>query len=170
MVVVDGVEGKEYHDIGAPIFSPDSQHIAYAADEGGPGWKDRVVVDGVEGKEYDGAPSESITFSPDSKRVAYIARLGDKHVAVVDGIEGKEYENIAPFLAFSPNSRHVVYEAARGGPYWAGIEGKVWVVIDGNEGKEYDWCSGMVFDAPDKLRMLTIRNNEIFRVEIEVTE
>lgn len=49
------------------------------------------MVDGVEGKEYDGLGGGMLTFSPDSKRVAYWARRGDRWLVVLDGVEGPEY-------------------------------------------------------------------------------
>jgi len=49
LVVVDGVEGKEYDGIGALLFSRGSKRVAYAAKRG---QKWLVVVDGFEGKEY----------------------------------------------------------------------------------------------------------------------
>ena len=50
--MVDGVEGAEYEMIGTGtlIFSPDSKHLAYAAQRDG---KWRVVVDDVEGELYE---------------------------------------------------------------------------------------------------------------------
>ena len=73
LVVVDGVEGKEYDGIGKGtlVFSPDSKRVAYEAQRGG---KWLVVVDGVEGKEYDGIVEGTLVFSPDSKRVAYVSK------------------------------------------------------------------------------------------------
>jgi hypothetical protein len=55
----------------------------------------------VEGKEYEGGDVlgiggsfilgvEKLTFSPDSKRVAYVAARGKKEFVVVDGVEGEE--------------------------------------------------------------------------------
>ncbi|HUV03977.1 MAG TPA: hypothetical protein VMX94_02590 [Armatimonadota bacterium] len=80
LVVVDGAEGKEYDGTSIPIFSPDSNHIAYEARRG---HKWLVVVDRAEGKEYDHV--ESPVFSSDSKRIAYRAKRGDKWLVVVDG-------------------------------------------------------------------------------------
>jgi hypothetical protein len=112
-------------------------------------------------------------FSPDSKRVAYGARLGEKMFVVVDGVEGKEYYGIGKeyygivkdTLVFSPDSNRIAYGATRGG--------KSLVVVDGVEGKEYDDIvkgSRLVFDSPTKLHTLAIRDKELFLVEIEITE
>ncbi len=48
------------------------------------------MVDGKEGKQYDMVLEG--TFSPDGKRFAYTARVGDKWSVVLDGVEGKQYE------------------------------------------------------------------------------
>jgi hypothetical protein len=118
-------------------------------------------VDGVEGKEYDGVGG--VVFSPDSQRVAYMARRGDKVLVVMDGVEGKEYDAIGVYPVFSPDSKRVAYEAKRGG--------KQLVAVDGVEGKEYDRFlegSRLVFDSPSQLHTLARRGNEILRVEIEI--
>ncbi len=51
-----------------------------------------VVVDGKEAKRYDGIGT--LIFSPDSKRMAYVAGAGNKYFVVVDGKEGKQYDSI----------------------------------------------------------------------------
>jgi hypothetical protein len=107
---------------------------------------------------------ESLTVSPDSKHLAYVARRGEKLFVVVDGKEGKEYDGIgAGTLIFSPDSKHLAYVAIRGE--------KRFVVVDGKEGKEYDFflCgSKFVFDSPKSFHTLAFRGIEIFRVEVEI--
>ena len=51
-----------------------------------------VVVDGEEGRQYDSISYNSLIFSPDSKRVAYGAKMGEKCFVVVDGDEGRQYK------------------------------------------------------------------------------
>ncbi len=70
--------------------------------------------------------SELFKVSPDSKRVAYGAKVGDKVLVVVDGKEGKPYHGIGS-LIFSPDSKRVAY-GAKVGDKWL-------VVVDGKEGK-----------------------------------
>ena len=53
------------------LASPDSQHLAYTASQGG---KLIVVVDGKPGSTYDGIKDGSPLFSPDSQHVAYARR------------------------------------------------------------------------------------------------
>jgi len=231
-VVVDGEEKKEYDGIAESslIFSPDSKHLAYAVMSGG---KWFVVVDGEEKKEYDGIGKGTLQFSPDSKRVVYVVpgrgyrkdpypgylgRRIRKGLVVIDGKEGKEYDDIGsniwvalidgPLafvmvgnLLFSPDSKHLAYAAMSGdnlfvvvdgeegkeyggvdGPifsmdskrvaYIARRDGKNFVVVDGVEGTKYDAFldSKFVFDSPKLLHALALRNNEIFRVEVEIVE
>ena len=55
------------------LFSPDSQHVAYAAIKGD---KQFVVVDGKEGTRYDGLSGKGIIFdSPDTFH--YLAAKGN---------------------------------------------------------------------------------------------
>jgi len=106
-----------------------------------------VVVDGVEGKGYDGI-GRGLAFSPDSKRIAYITKRGNKWAVVVDGlprptvtgarqnmaptrVEGRGYDGILDgSLVFSPDSTRVAYAAKRGGR-WV-------VVVNRREGRGYD--------------------------------
>ncbi|MFH1009684.1 MAG: hypothetical protein V1784_00440, partial [bacterium] len=131
------------------VVSPDGRRVAYVARRRD---KQVVVVDGQEGKEYDKIGILSLEFSPDGKRVAYRALRGDKQLVVVDGQEGKEYNEIgegdpifssdATYLdsvldkfqqrtpIFSPDGKRFAYRAQRGYMHL--------VVVDGQEGKEYD--------------------------------
>ena len=79
LVVVDGVEGKEYDAIGDPVFSPDSKRVAYGAWRGGRWW---VVVDGVEGKEYDGFMKGSRLVFDSPSQFHTLAQRGDEFLRV----------------------------------------------------------------------------------------
>jgi len=174
--VVDGVEGKGYDEIAAHIvlpggfqvgggpmltFSPNSARLAYGAERDG---RRFAVIDGVEGNEYDRI--QDLTFSLDSKHCAYAAKRGDKWLLVVDSAEGKEYDDIGTeSLVFSPDSKRLAYVAMRGGK-WR-------IAVNGIEGKEYhEFLEGgrLVFDSPTKFHTLARRGDEIFLVEIEITE
>jgi roadblock/LC7 domain-containing protein len=176
--VANGKEGKSYDAISRLLFSPDGKRLAYLADAGE---KKIVVVDGGEGKPYasiveaelmkqkHGCKDEvcwdafyaekPFLFSPDGKRVAYVAKVGEKRLnvsekwsVVVGGVEQRPYDGIGD-LNFSPSSRHVAYVA--------GAEAKQFVVVDGDEGKQYD---GLVkgtrceFDSPNQLHYLAKKN------------
>jgi len=136
--VVDGVEGKRYGEIGPfVLFSPDSRRVLFIATEGNrrgiPVGRSRIVLDGVDGAEYSGngysGPHGNITFSPDSKRLAFTVWDGRTMKAVVDAVEGRTYERVRS-LGFSPDSRRVGYAAT--------VAGRQTFVVDGSESQPSD--------------------------------
>jgi len=46
-----------------------------------------VVINGEEGEKYDGIEIWSLIFSPDSQRIAYVAKKGENWFVVIDGKE-----------------------------------------------------------------------------------
>jgi len=100
---------------------------------------------------------ESFKASPDGRRVAYVAKAGNKMFVVVDGKEEKRYDGIGKgSLIFSPDSKRVAY-VAKSADKW-------FVVVDGKEEKEYDSISmfsrlkdvgvkGSVIFSPDGKRV-----------------
>ncbi|MDI6741367.1 MAG: hypothetical protein QMD11_01415, partial [Smithella sp.] len=79
---------------------------------------------------YDGIGS-TLAFSPDGKRVAYVAKSGDKSFVVVDGKEEKPYDYVGNgSLIFGPDSKRLAYAVESGK--------RRFVVIDGKEEKRYD--------------------------------
>jgi WD40-like Beta Propeller Repeat len=132
--------GQKIDDSGGRFISPDSTRMAYLnhSDKGyslvvaGPGRK-------IEGKTYEDI-KDDVIFSPDSTRVAYKARTGDKWIAIVDSSEGKQYDEILS-IAFSPDSKRVTYLAKAGN--------KIAVVVDGEE-KLYDNTYGLIFSPDSK--------------------
>ena len=142
------ITNEENGEFGLP--SPDYRRIAYgnSTPEGS-----TVVIAGpegkTEGKPYkDGIWDNSERFSPDSKRFAYLAHVGNKHVAaVVDGVEGKAYDDIPYWgLTFSPDSQHIAYRAKscdNGTCKWV-------MVLDGVEQPYYGDVRGEpVFSSPE---------------------
>ena len=111
---IDGKEGNIYDWVGKPVFSPDSQRIAYVAKKGG---KWFVAIDGKEEVYEDlldpyssTIVSDPIVFSPDSQKVAYRAKRNNKMFIVVNGKEGKEYNYVYPPV-FSPDGKYIAYGA-----------------------------------------------------------
>jgi hypothetical protein len=155
-VVVDGKEGQGfparpgYIGIGAVIFSPDSRIVAFdAAVANG---RSRVFMNDKRGVEYDDVSGSTLTFSPDSKRLAYVAQKGGKHVVVVNG--ENEFRNVSGFViigefvsdapVFSPDSKHLAYVAENG-------SGDV-VAVDGKNGRPYEQIPALldsVIYSPD---------------------
>ena len=99
-----------------------------------------VVVDGKEQKVYDDVLSGRrsrdywypyrLVFSPDSRHLAYVARLNKKWAVVVDGSEGPAYDDIGPGIVFSPDSQRLAYVAE--------AEKKRFVVVDSKEEMHFD--------------------------------
>ena len=114
----------------------------------------RTGVLGHASKAY-GSVGDSLVFSPDSKRVAYLAGTSGKQILVVDGKEGKAYDETwgvnGEHVVFSPDGRRVAYVATSGGKrvaYWKDSGGKQFVVVDGKPGQAYDEIASVVF-SPD---------------------
>ena len=129
-------------------FSPDLKKVAYITINGK---KQQVTINGKGEKNYDEVLETSLTFSPDNNHLAYWAKSDNTWRVIRDGSEGKPYDGFrraqrnapirfsrdfsirissATTLAFSPDSRHLAYNAARGKKYLP--------VIDEKEGAELD--------------------------------
>jgi len=165
-VVVDGQVGAEYDEIcKGPIFSPYSNRVAYIAKKGK---KSLVVVDGQPGAEYYNAINgDSLIFSPDGKRVAYVLEnpgmifplrpgevpLDNRPFVVVDGKAGAKYDRIFN-LIFSPDSKRVAYIVHKN------MGGGRFVVVDGQAGTEYKWVTSLIFSPDGKRVAYTARKGE----------
>ena len=89
-------------------------------------------------------------FSPNSRRVAYVAQHDRRLFAVIDGAEGKKYDRMSGII-FSPDSRRVAYTA---------IPGERWfVVVDDVGGKEYDGIHDSIF-SPDSKRVAYVARRD----------
>jgi len=89
---------------------------------------------------------------------------------VLDGQEGKQYDSVgADTLVFSPDSQHVAYTAL----ITTGtveITNKWLVVVDEEEGKQYDQIisrggRGVIFDSNESLHYLALDGINIYLVE-----
>jgi len=182
VLVVDGavkarIEGNIDHMI---EFSPDSQRLLYGVMKA-----DKtcyIVVDDQKGPVYESIgvgglppgvavePTVCALFSPDSKRVAYLARKDGRFLIVVDGVEGKvrfdgvigafgvdrtgniksQAERGGPLqrggLIFSPDSRRVAFVADTGDP------DKQFVIVDDQKQQEYPGVTRPSFSPDGKHR------------------
>jgi hypothetical protein len=126
VLVVDGVEGREYEELRWPEFSPDGKRLAYAARRSG---KWLAVVDAREEGPWDEIKDGRLWFSADGKRLAYRAKREGKWVAVVNGSAGDPYDEVGRPV-FSPDGSRLAYRAK--------TQGKWSVVLDGHPGPAYD--------------------------------
>ncbi len=148
ILVTDGREGASFDGIPGYFlrFSPDGKRMIYHVQSIGEGEgksKETLVVDG-EPFVFDGF--FNIVFSPDSRRLLFKARRGNRWLMVIDGVASKEYDagttddisfSEDDEIAFSPDSRRVAYVAQK--------MGKEMVVVDGAEGKLYDDINNLQF-------------------------
>jgi hypothetical protein len=178
VLVVDGavkarVEGNVDHMLD---FSPDSQRLLYGVMKTDQSCY--IVVDDKKGPVYEsigaGGPPPGVTaeptvcalFSPDSKRVAYLAKKDGRYLIVVNGVEGKvRFEGVIGFfgvdregnikgpsgpggplqrggLMFSPDSQRVACVAG------TGDQAKQFVIVDDQKQQEYPGVSRPSF-SPD---------------------
>ncbi len=160
-VVVDGKGHPEYGHVDehSLIFSPDGKRLAYAVGKMGTKTITKwfAVVDGKPQPEYDdiGKPKpvgnryqRRLIFSPDGKRVAYVAKRGSKYLVVVDGKPGPEYRDIVEGSPlFSPDGKRVAYAAMK-------PDKLVFAVVDGIPGPGHDGIDNhtLVF-SPDGKRV-----------------
>ncbi len=106
-----------------------------------------VVIDGAMDRTdvdpNDGAP----VFSPDGKRLAYIAQEGGQRFVVLDGKPGAKYEAVYKgTLTFSPDSKRLAYVAGKGGMRT--------VVLDGTEGTPHrDAMASALRFSPDGTKL-----------------
>jgi WD40 repeat protein len=139
-VHLEASESEEYEQAQCLTFSPDSSRLAYMACPAESGCF--VVVDGLKHRTYPNLVLGEFVFSPDSKHVAYVAifKSGARRL-VVDGVEqGKQYSWIRS-LVFTRDGRLAF---AAGSATGVGVH----IVVDGVEGKAYDWI-GWPYFSPD---------------------
>jgi len=125
VAVLDGKEGKPYELIGRLVFSPDGKRLAYSARISSSPPKSCLVVDGRECPPFcSQIIDETLRFSPDSKRIAWVACTDEGQKLVLDGVEGKPWFSVSSPV-FSPDSKHIAYIAT---PAEMGTQ---FVVLDG---------------------------------------
>ena len=163
-VEVNGKKGNEYDGVtGNPEFSPDGRRLAYAAARG-EAWL--VVVDGEESKLYEGVAAVP-HFSADGQHVVYVAMEADGHSVVWDDKTFGKYDGILEGLfTLSPSDEHIAYVAQH--------DGKRSIFVNGVKAEcEYDGFpegSHLVFSEPNTLWIVAYRDEQLYRVEVEIPE
>jgi hypothetical protein len=161
-VITDGVEGPRHQYAynrpttgirQPPLFSPDGKRVAYAL-----GRKEHehvVIIDGREEGPYRGIADGTLTFSPDSKRLGYIAQVGRKYVLVVDGVASESGVPQGLYLTrpvFNENGEHVVFSST-----FLYINGRI-------EIGEGIVLGGIKFVGPAQFQSLELRKDNQIRV------
>ncbi len=164
-LVVDGSVERKIEGLvdGTLVFSPDGKRLAYAAAR--PNQSCYIVVDGQAGPVFDGiggsfplgarrgvtstaggavfglASGCTVAFSPDSRKLAYLATKGGERVVVVDG-KGDDVpmDCMVGGLLFSADSKRLAYSGRVGGRFF--------LVVDGKKEAEYDGVGYFGF-SPD---------------------
>lgn len=164
-VVIDGVEGKKYDNIvkeNTVIRTDVIQKTEMVRES------DKLFSVLVKKEHNDMfVYRNTVVFSPDSRRTAYIAREGDKEFVVLDGMEQEKYDEISTLPIFSPDGKLLVYAA--------GKDKARFVVVNGRELKHYSEIitkngGRILFDSPDTFHYLSRENNEIYIVEENTPE
>lgn len=181
--VINGVEGPEYDDIGyisatdnaEPYyyikglnFSLNGQRTAYFNKND---HNIHLVLDGQEGSACDCSYALDPVFSPDSKKVAFVARKNNKYKVVVDKAESELYDRVGKdgrtldlysdeIIFFSPDSQKYAFIAKK--------DGKEFVVINGVTGKAYSGIKDLRI-SPDN-RIFYIAETEEKQVVVDEIE
>lgn len=115
---IDSKKSLDYISCDTFLFSPDSQHVAYRATA--TSGKSVVVLDGRESDAHEQIYVTSMQFSPDSKRLAYIAIDQGRQYVVADGKVGPAYPAIdSRTLEFTSDSQHYHFRTRGATDAWA---------------------------------------------------
>jgi hypothetical protein len=99
-----------------------------------------VRVGGRQQGCFEGVAAGGLTFSPDSRHLAYPVAIGARWRVMRDGRAGADWDGVAA-PTFSPDGRHLVY-AARQGRSWR-------LVQDGTPGEAWDsLCASSITLSP----------------------
>jgi hypothetical protein len=169
-------------------FSPDSRRLAYAVAKA-----DRrayLVVDGKAGPVHDGIGgslppgvaadrasmqtayglgyASSVLYSPDSRRVAYLAHSGRMKRVVVDGKpDDVEMEFLVSGLVFSDDSKRLAYGGRGFNPLFVD---KCFLVVDGKRGADYDALGYFGFSHDGKHIAFTAKKGDKMVVVVDGKE
>ena len=145
------------HGVTEAVVSPNRECFAYWAKTKS-GFLCITNHSATKGLSSDSVISESITFSPDSQRLAIGVVRDTEQAFVVDGIQIMSHKAIGNGTAtFSPDSKRFAYAAETD-------LGKRQLILDGRAGPTFDGILGAPVFSPDSLRAAIAgrRQSEIF--------
>lgn len=149
--VLDGKELSPHDKVGSFVFSPSGEGYAYSYQKSNGSWV--VVVSGQESSQYQRVDSTPI-FSPDGKRVAYMAQKDDFWYVIVDGQQQAQgYRRIGE-IVFSLDGKELAYVA-----YDENY--KRLLVLNGKPGKVYDNIQRVTFAPDSRLVYQVTQNNKL---------
>ncbi|GGX13105.1 hypothetical protein GCM10011282_19050 [Undibacterium macrobrachii] len=133
-ILVDQKIGQLFNAWGlsAPIFSPDSQRIAFVVTTHNPSLRKGqvyTVLDGKSGKVYQELLLQQPIFSADSQHFAYGAFNGTSWMTVVDGIEGTHFNSVRD-LQFNPTKEGLAFIAQVGDKFCVSYRGTNGTLFD----------------------------------------
>ncbi len=154
-VLVDGVAGGTYRDVGRLQFAPDGETVWYWARQG---WDEERVVMGDDISpvydEVEATPWASLqlplkgpapVFSKNGEHYAYVARKGDESFVVLDGKEQERYPDVL-LVRFSPDGNKLAH--------WVELaDGRYAMVVNGEIVGEHGGCGPPPIFSPDSRRM-----------------
>jgi len=187
-------EIRRYDNVFSPVFSPDSKRLAFFAQK-----EDKIfpVVNDEKGQFYDwewwhfgfysyDIPfiSPSVVFSPDNQKTAYGVtemkaeerEFPTKGFIVIDGQKQEKQHEVVLWPVFSPDSKKLAYIAMENLSFGhrSGLTGGDWfVVLNGEEGKVYDWWEGIespVFSPDSRQLAYVARKEEKFFIVVNDEE
>lgn len=117
-ILVDQKIGQLFNawNLSAPIFSPNSQRMAFVVATHNPSLRKGqvyAVLDGKSGKAYQELLLQPPIFSADSQHFAYGAFDGTSWFTVVDGVEGEHFNSVRD-LQFNPIKKELAFIAQIG--------------------------------------------------------
>ena len=110
-----------------------------------------------------GPASVGVTFSPDGRKLAYLASKGDKKFVVVDGKpEEVGIDSLVGQMLFSPDSKRLAYGGRRANRFF--------LVADGTKGTEYDALGHFEFSHDGTHLALVAKKANRFVITVDGTE
>ncbi|MBN1231635.1 MAG: hypothetical protein JXA19_07235 [Anaerolineales bacterium] len=140
-LVINGRNQTRFDSVGFTMFSPNSQHFAYAAATSG---KQFVVCDKKIDRSFTSVFQNTITYSPDSSKLAYVAQDDSDFFLLINGQVSSPYKDICkdnPPL-FSPDNQMIAFQAGNGE--------KQFFVLNGEVLQEYDQVKSPFFSPENR--------------------